>query len=73
VTVKIRLGGDFQNAVYVFGLASVHSNYPCVFCTQNKSYLHITERNTECEEKVEVGTEKNRSKQKQKNHHESYP
>jgi hypothetical protein len=31
VTVKIRLGGDYQNAVYVFGLAGVHSNYPCVF------------------------------------------
>jgi hypothetical protein len=33
VDVKVRLGGDFQNAVYVFGLAGVHSNYPCVFCT----------------------------------------
>ena len=66
VAVKIRLGGDFQNAVYVFGLAGVHSNYPCVFCTQNKSYLHVTEKNTQCEEEVWVGTGKNKKKQKQK-------
>ncbi|CAF2107655.1 unnamed protein product [Rotaria magnacalcarata] len=66
VAVKIRLGGDFQNAVYVFGLAGVHCNYPCVFCTQSKSYLHVTERNTECEEEVWVGTGKNKKKQKQK-------
>ncbi|CAF2092780.1 unnamed protein product [Rotaria magnacalcarata] len=66
VAVKIRLGGDFQNAVYVFGLAGVHCNYPCVFCTQNKSYLHVTERNTECEEEIWVGTGKNKKKQKQK-------
>ncbi|CAF3358763.1 unnamed protein product [Rotaria socialis] len=66
VAVKIRLGGDFQNAVYVFGLAGVHCNYPCVFCTQSKSYLHVTDKNTECEEKVWVGTGKNKNKQKQK-------
>ncbi|CAF3406747.1 unnamed protein product [Rotaria sp. Silwood2] len=66
VTVKIRLGGDYQNAVYVFGLAGIHSNYPCVFCTQNKAYLHVTEKNTVCEEEVWVGSGKNRKKQKQK-------
>lgn len=66
VAVKIRLGGDFQNSVYVFGLAGVHCNYPCVFCTQSKSYLHVTEKNTECEEEVWVGTGKNRKKEKKK-------
>ncbi|CAF3290988.1 unnamed protein product [Rotaria sp. Silwood2] len=66
VAVKIKLGGDFQNAIYVFGLAAVHSNYPCVFCTQHKLYLHVTEKNTECEEEVWTGTGKNKNKQKQK-------
>jgi hypothetical protein len=66
VTVKIRLGGDYQNAVYVFGLAGVHCNFPCVFCTQNKAYLHVTEKNTVCEEEVWVGSGKNRRKEKQK-------
>lgn len=66
VAVKIRLGGDFQNSVYVFGLAGVHCNYPCVFCTQNKLYLHVTEKNTECEEEVWVGTGKNKKKEKKR-------
>ena len=34
VAVKVRLGGDYQNAVYVFGLAGVHSNYPCLLHTK---------------------------------------
>ncbi|CAM4925557.1 unnamed protein product [Rotaria socialis] len=63
-TIKVRLGGDYQNAVYVFGLAGVHSNYPCVFCTQNKTYLHVTEKNTVCDEEVWVGSGKNRKKEK---------
>ena len=66
VDVKIRLGGDFQNSVYVFGLAGVHSNYPCVFCTQHKTYLHVTERNTQCEEEVWIGAGKNKRKEKRK-------
>ncbi|CAM4874378.1 unnamed protein product [Rotaria socialis] len=65
-TIKVRLGGDYQNAVYVFGLAGVHSNYPCVFCTQNKTYLHVTEKNTVCDEEVWVGSGKNRKKEKRK-------
>ena len=66
VTIKIRLGGDYQNAVYVFGLAGVHSNYPCVFCTQHKAYLHVTEKNIVCEEEVWIGSGKNRKKEKKK-------
>ena len=66
IVVKVKLGGDFQNAIYVYGLAGVHSNYPCVFCTQHKSYLHVIEKNTECEEEVWIGTGKNKKKQKQK-------
>ncbi len=66
IPVKIRLGGDYQNAVHVFGLTGVHSNYPCVFCTQNIAYLHVTEKNTICEEEVWVGSGKNRKKEKRK-------
>ena len=65
VTVKVRLGGDYQNAVHVFGLAGVQSNYPCVFCTQHKNYLHVTEKNTICEE-VWVRSGKKRKKEKKK-------
>ena len=43
VDIRVRLGGDLMNAVYVFGLAGFSSNYPCVFCTQHKDDLHITE------------------------------
>ncbi|CAF1533589.1 unnamed protein product [Didymodactylos carnosus] len=39
IPVKIKLGGDFMNAVYVFGLAGVQSNFPCIFCTQHKNKL----------------------------------
>ena len=47
-------------------MAGVHSNYPCVFCTQNKAYLYVTDRNTECEEEIFTGTGKNKKKIKQK-------
>ncbi|CAF3115316.1 unnamed protein product [Rotaria sp. Silwood2] len=66
VTVKIRLGGDYQNAVYVFGLAGVHCNHPCVFCTQHKTYLHVTDKNTVCEKEIWVGSGKKRKKEKEK-------
>ncbi|CAF1520971.1 unnamed protein product [Didymodactylos carnosus] len=39
IPIKLKLGGDFMNAVYVFGLAGVQSNFPCIFCTQHKSKL----------------------------------
>ena len=41
--IRIRLGGDLMNAVYVFGLAGFSSNYPCIFCTQHRDDLHVTE------------------------------
>ena len=43
IAIHIRLGGDLMNAVYVFGLAGFSSNYPCIFCTQHKDDLHVTE------------------------------
>ncbi|CAF2158076.1 unnamed protein product [Rotaria magnacalcarata] len=43
IDIHVRLGGDLMNAVYVFGLAGFSSNYPCIFCTQHKDDLHITE------------------------------
>ena len=43
VDIRIRLGGDLMNAVYVFGLAGFSSNYPCIFCTQHRDKLHVTE------------------------------
>ena len=43
IDIRIRLGGDLMNAVHVFGLAGFSSNYPCIFCTQHKDDLHVTE------------------------------
>ncbi|CAF4317829.1 unnamed protein product, partial [Rotaria magnacalcarata] len=43
IDIRVRLGGDLMNAVYVFGLAGFSSNYPCIFCTQHKDDLHVTE------------------------------
>ncbi|CAF3024272.1 unnamed protein product, partial [Rotaria sp. Silwood2] len=43
IEIHIRLGGDLMNAVYVFGLSGFSSSYPCIFCTQHKDDLHITE------------------------------
>ncbi|CAF1374047.1 unnamed protein product [Didymodactylos carnosus] len=57
--VKLKLGGDLMNAVYVFGLAGFTSNYPCVFCTQHKDDLHITEE-TAYDKVVTEGKGKNK-------------
>jgi hypothetical protein len=43
VDIRIRLGGDLMNAVYVFGLTGFSSSYPCIFCTQHKDDLYVTE------------------------------
>ena len=43
IDIRVRLGGDLMNALYVFGLAGFNSNYPCIFCTQHKDDLHVTE------------------------------
>ncbi|CAF1999488.1 unnamed protein product [Rotaria magnacalcarata] len=43
IDIRVRLGGDLMNAVYVFGLAGFSSNYACIFCTQHKDDLHVTE------------------------------
>jgi len=59
VDIRIRLGGDLMNAVYVFGLAGFSSNYPCIFCTQHKNNLHITEE-TAHDENVTEGRGKNK-------------
>ncbi|CAF1129652.1 unnamed protein product [Didymodactylos carnosus] len=58
VDIKVKLGGDFMNAVYVFGLAGVSSNYPCVFCTQHKDHLHVTEPGQLVREQYFTGTRK---------------
>ncbi|CAF1180245.1 unnamed protein product, partial [Didymodactylos carnosus] len=57
--VKLKLGGDLMNAVYVFGLPGFSSNYPCVFCTQHKDDLHIT-KETACDKVVTTGKGKNK-------------
>ncbi|CAF1369004.1 unnamed protein product [Didymodactylos carnosus] len=41
IPIKLKLGGDFMNAVYVFGLAGVQSNFPCIFCTQHKKEMQL--------------------------------
>ena len=41
--IRVRLGDVLMNAAYVFGLAGFSSNYPCIFCTQNKDDLHVAE------------------------------
>ncbi|CAF1571574.1 unnamed protein product, partial [Adineta steineri] len=43
ISIRVRLGGDLMNAVYVFGLAGFSSNYPCIFCTQHKDDLYVTD------------------------------
>ncbi|CAF3972457.1 unnamed protein product, partial [Rotaria magnacalcarata] len=43
ISIRIRLGGDLMNAVYVFGLAGFSSNHQCIFCTQHKDDLHVTD------------------------------
>ena len=59
IDIHIRLGGDLMNAVYVFGLAGFSSNYPCVFCTQHKDDLHVTE-DTAYDKTITEGKGKNR-------------
>jgi hypothetical protein len=59
IDIHIRLGGDLMNAVYVFGLAGFSSNYPCIFCTQHKDDLHVTEE-TACDKTITEGKGKNK-------------
>ncbi|CAF1251246.1 unnamed protein product [Rotaria sordida] len=59
INIRIRLGGDLMNAVYVFGLAGFSSNYPCIFCTQHKDDLHVTE-DTAYDKAVTEGKGKNK-------------
>ncbi|CAF1003911.1 unnamed protein product [Didymodactylos carnosus] len=57
--VKLKLGGDLMNAVYVFGLAGFAANYPCVFCTHHIGDLHITQE-TAYHKSVTEGSGKNK-------------
>ena len=59
IAIHIRLGGDLMNAAYVFGLAGFSSNYPCIFCTQHKDDLHVTE-DTAYDKTIIGGKGKNR-------------
>ncbi|CAF1471071.1 unnamed protein product, partial [Adineta ricciae] len=59
IAIRIRLGGDLMNAVYVFGLAGFSSNYPCTFCTQHKDDLHVTE-DTAYDKTITEGKGKNK-------------
>lgn len=59
ISIRIRLGGDLMNAVYVFGLAGFSSNYPCIFCTQHKDDLYVTDE-TAYDKPVTEGKGKNK-------------
>ena len=59
IDIHIRLGGDLMNAVYVYGLAGFSSNYPCIFCTQHKEDLHVTEE-TAYDKNIVEGKGKNK-------------
>ncbi|CAF4416023.1 unnamed protein product [Rotaria sp. Silwood2] len=59
IDILIRLGGDLMNAVYVFGLSGFSSNYPCIFCTQHKDDLHVTE-DTAYDKTISEGKGKNK-------------
>ena len=59
VDIRVRLGGDLMNAVYVFGLAGFSSSYPCTFCTQHKDDLHVTD-DTAYDKTVTEGKGKNK-------------
>ncbi|CAF4400445.1 unnamed protein product [Rotaria magnacalcarata] len=59
ISIRIRLGGDLMNAVYVFGLAGFSSNHPCIFCTQHKDDLHVTD-DTANDKTVTEGKGKNK-------------
>jgi len=59
INIRIRLGGDLMNAVYVYGLAGFSSSYPCTFCTQHKDDLHVTE-DTAYDKTITEGKGKNK-------------
>jgi hypothetical protein len=59
IDIRVRLGGDLMNAVYVFGLAGFSSSYPCIFCTQHKDDLHVTE-DTAYDKTITEGKGKNK-------------
>ena len=59
ISIRIRLGGDLMNAVYVFGLAGFSSNHPCIFCTQHKDDLHVTD-DTAYDKTITEGKGKNK-------------
>lgn len=48
-----------MNAVYVFDLAGFSSNFPCVFCSQHKDDLHVTE-DTAYDKVITEGKSQNR-------------
>ena len=60
VDLRVRLGGDLMNSVYVFGLSGFSSNHPCVFCTQHKDDLYVTE-DTAYDKTVTEGKGKNKT------------
>ncbi|CAF3290599.1 unnamed protein product [Rotaria sp. Silwood2] len=59
IDIRVRLGGDLMNAVYVYGLAGFSSNYPCIFYTQHKDDLHVTE-DTAYDKNITEGQGKNK-------------
>ncbi|CAF1492503.1 unnamed protein product [Rotaria sp. Silwood1] len=59
IDIRVRLGGDLMNAVYVYGLSGFSSNYPCIFCTQHKDDLHVTE-DTAYDKNITEGKGKNK-------------
>ena len=59
IDLRIQLGGDLMNAVYVFGLAGFSSNYPCIFCTQHKDDLFVTEE-TAYDKTITIGKGRNK-------------
>lgn len=59
IDLRLQLGGDLMNAVYVFGLSGFSSNYPCIFCTQHKDDLYVTEE-TAYDKTITIGKGKNK-------------
>ncbi|CAF4393488.1 unnamed protein product, partial [Adineta steineri] len=60
IRIRVRLGGDLMNAVYVFRLAGFSSNYPCIFCTPHKDDLHVNE-DTAYDKTITEGKGKNKT------------
>ena len=48
-----------MSAVYVFGPAGFNSNHPCIFCTQHKNGLRVTD-DTAYDKTVTEGKGKNK-------------